>query len=107
MRIQMNTTAAGPEGCFDSGHEYEVSEDLGNAWVSGGFASEVRSGPPPEAPIEAEPDPSVERAVGALSRQREQATAEESEAERAVEDDRRKPKKKRGRKSKPKKVSGG
>jgi len=43
MRIQMVTTAAGPEQVLDAGKVYDVPAQLGNSLVDGGFALDLNS----------------------------------------------------------------
>lgn len=43
MRIQMVTTAAGPEQVLDAGKIYTVPAKLGNSLVDGGFALSLTS----------------------------------------------------------------
>ena len=41
MRVRYKTLAAGPDGVFRIGDEAEVTEQLGAALVSGGFADAI------------------------------------------------------------------
>lgn len=43
MRIKMTTTAAGPEGVYAAGQVVVVSEELGKAFVNGGYAVEEKA----------------------------------------------------------------
>ncbi len=62
MRVRMVTTAAGPMGIFQAGHEYDLPKEFANSLIAGGYARPVKAIP---APVEAEvlPEPEIEMAV--------------------------------------------
>lgn len=41
MRVKMLTTAAGPDGVFLAGQVVDVKDELGKAFVAGGYAEAV------------------------------------------------------------------
>lgn len=43
MRIKHLTLMSGPAGCFQVGHERDVSDKEGRALVAGGYAIEIKS----------------------------------------------------------------
>jgi hypothetical protein len=43
MRIRMITTAAGPEGVYQAGQVVVVSNEMGQAFVEGGYAEPVKA----------------------------------------------------------------
>jgi hypothetical protein len=57
MRIRLRTTAAGPEGVYPAGQVVVVSNELGQAFVEGGYAEPVKARAetaaitPPEAAV--------------------------------------------------------
>lgn len=45
MRIKMKSTAAGPQGVFQADQEVVVSDELGQSFVDGDYAVEVKGTP--------------------------------------------------------------
>jgi hypothetical protein len=41
MKIKMLESLGTPKECFEQGHEYEVSDRIGAAWIRSGIAVEV------------------------------------------------------------------
>jgi hypothetical protein len=54
MKIKMITTASGPNGCFLSGWEYDLPEDMAISFVEGGYADSLENAKPKAVEIEVE-----------------------------------------------------
>ena len=62
MRVKMKSTAASPEGVFMEDGTYPVPDELGKAWIDGGYAVQVDE-PIKEVTPEAETSAEVEGEV--------------------------------------------
>lgn len=66
-RLRMRTNAAGPEGTYLSGREYDVSDVQHRAFVGGGYAESLERSTPVESAPATEPgDPNELDLLGQL-----------------------------------------
>lgn len=71
MKIQMRTTAAGPQGTYNAGQVYEVPKEIGLMFVDAGAAVEIKTSAPASlVEVEAPPQLTAEKALSARGKKK-------------------------------------